>query len=91
MQEQTFGGAIIAIILLTWIVFGVYVVHRTRNDGCAAKIGIAILFTKGFLLYHLFYVLPATLIKIVRGFIAGVKEGQAEQECDTDSNTKKKK
>ena len=87
MEAQSFEGAIIGILMLAWIVFGVYAVHRTRNDGCTAKIGIAILFTKGFLLYHLFYVLPATLIKIVRGFIAGVKEGQVEQESDT----KKKK
>ena len=80
MEAQSFEGAIIGILMLAWIVFGVYAVHRTRNDGCAAKIGIAILFTKGFLLYHVCYALPVILLKTVKWFWIGVKEGWTERE-----------
>lgn len=71
-----------AIGLLIWLIVGIVVAYKTRKSDCGLKIICAILLTKGFVVFWLFY----GIYLIIKHFIEGVKEGSAEngeQRADT--------
>ncbi len=42
--------------ILAWIGVGIWIAHSTRESGCLGKALVAFLFTKGFFIYWLLYV-----------------------------------
>ena len=75
-------GIFQAVVFIVWIGAGVYFAHRSRGRDWGYKILIYIFFTKGAILYLFCYYAPSILIKSVRAFRLGMKEGREERERD---------
>lgn len=61
--------------VLAWIGFGSWLAYKNRNAGCGIKILLAMVFTKGLILFWIAY---GGYI-LVKNFREGMKEGQAEK------------
>ena len=79
-SEDIIAGVIVTLLVLAWFGFGIWLSHRTRESGCGTKIAVAIVFTKGFVLYWFCYGLFYMPGKIVINFIKGMKEGRVERQ-----------
>ena len=65
-------AAVRALGLLIWLVVGIVVAYKTRKSDCGLKIICAILLTKGFVVFWIFY----GVYLIVKKFIEGLKGGK---------------
>ena len=77
--EDIIAGIIVILVVLAWFGFSIWLSHRTRQSGCGTRIAVAIVFTKGFVLYWFCYGLFYVPGKIVVNLIKGMKEGHDER------------
>ena len=75
-------GIFQAVVFIVWIGGGAYLAHRSRSKDWGYKILVYLFFTKGAILYLFFYYAPSILIRSIRAFILGMKEGREERERD---------
>lgn len=63
--------------VLGWIGVGIWLAHITRESGCLGKILVALVFTKGFFIYWILYVIIVPInmaIQFIIRMIAGLVE-----------------
>lgn len=78
-QVDLVGDIFKVVGIFGWIGVGIWLAHRTRESGCLAKIIVAVLFTKGFFIYWLLYVIIVPInivIQFIIGMIARLVERQ---------------
>ena len=69
-----------AIGLLIWLIVGIVVAYKTRKSDCGLKIICAILLTKGFVVFWIFY----GVYILIKNFIEGMNEGKADKGENSD-------
>lgn len=83
-------AAVRLILLLLWVGIGIWLSYVNRKSSCGIKILIAILCTKGFILFWI----PYGIYVLIKNFKQGMKEGNIEEQQkvennkDTDEETK---
>ena len=64
-----------AIAFYVWLILGIYVAHRIRNDELTWRILVGIVFPPSFIIYYI----VRLVFRTIKAFIAGLKEGRGNE------------